>query len=241
MSAFLTLDSLSYRTPDGRGLFEGLTLSLGAERTGLVGANGVGKTTLLKLAMGELEPTAGAVVRSGRLAMLRQTMSPPPGASAAELIGVALDLARLDRITAGQGTEHDLAEADWELPARLDVALAELGLAGLELARPTATLSGGEATRAQLAGLIVRQPDVLVLDEPTNNLDADARRIVAERLRTWRGGAIVVSHDRTLLRAMDRIVELSSLGAQVYGGGYDLYVERKAAEEAAAVRELASA
>ncbi|MFC3080304.1 ABC-F family ATP-binding cassette domain-containing protein [Phenylobacterium terrae] len=241
MPAYLTLDGLSYRTPDGRNLFDNLTLAFGAERTGLVGRNGAGKTTLLRLAVGELAPSAGAVVRGGRIAMLRQALQPPPGATVATLLGVADDLARLDRITAGEGTAEDLADADWELPIRLDSALAELGLPGLELTRPAASLSGGEATRAQLAGLVAREPDLLILDEPTNNLDAEARGYVTDLLAGWRRGALVVSHDRALLRRMDRIVELSGLGAKVYGGGFDAYAERKATEEAAAERELASA
>lgn len=241
MPAFLTFDSLSYRTPDGRSLLDGLTLAFGAERTGLVGANGAGKTSLLRLGVGELAPTSGAATRNGRIAMLRQALQPPPGATVADLLGVAADLARLDRITAGRGSADDLADADWELPAHLEAALAELGLAGLELTRPAASLSGGEATRAQLAGRIARQPDLLILDEPTNNLDVEARGYVADLLSGWRRGALVVSHDRALLRRMDRIVELSGLGARLYGGGFDAYAERKAVEAAAAARELASA
>jgi ATPase subunit of ABC transporter with duplicated ATPase domains len=241
MSAYLTLDGLSYRTPDGRNLFDDLTLAFGAERTGLVGRNGAGKTSLLRLALGEFAPTSGSVVRIGKVAMLRQALQPPPGAAVADLLGVADDLALLDRITAGEGTADDLAEADWELPIRLEAALTELGLPGLELSRPADSLSGGEATRAQLAGLVAREPDLLILDEPTNNLDAEARGYVAELLGRWRRGALVVSHDRALLRQMDRIVELSGLGAKVYGGGFDAYAERKALEEAAAERELASA
>jgi len=241
MPRFATLDGLSYVTPDGRSLFDNLTLAFGAERTGLVGRNGVGKTTLLQLIAGELAPAAGAVTVRGRVGVLRQALQPPPGASVADLLGLAEPLARLARITDGQGSEDDLAEADWGLEARLDAALAEVGLAGLALDRPAASLSGGQVTRVSLAGLLAHEPDLLILDEPTNNLDAEARRLVAEVLGHWRGGAIVVSHDRELLRRMDRIVELSGLGAKVYGGNYDLYAERKAAEEAAAARELADA
>jgi ATPase subunit of ABC transporter with duplicated ATPase domains len=127
------------------------------------------------------------------------------------------------------------------LESRLDTALADVGLAGLDLDRPASSLSGGQVTRASLAGLLVAEPDLLILDEPTNNLDAAARDLVAEVLGRWRGGAIVVSHDRALLRKMDRIVELTTLGAQVFGGDYDLYAERKAEAEAAAARELADA
>ena len=238
MSMLIVVEDLSYRTPDGRQLFDTLNLAFGRERTGLVGRNGVGKTTLLKLICGELEPAAGHVARRGRIGVLRQALAPPPGASIADLLGVTEPLARLERIAHGHASEADLAEADWTLEARLKQALAELGLADLGLDRPATSLSGGEATRAALAGLLASEPDVLILDEPTNNLDAAARDQVCGVLDAWRGGAIVVSHDRALLRGMDRIVELTSLGAQAYGGGYDLYAARKAEETAAAGRAL---
>lgn len=241
MPSFATLDSVSYRTPDGRTLFDNLTLAFGRERTGLVGRNGVGKTSLIRLLAGEAEPADGGVSCNGRLGVLRQAVQPPPGASVAEVLGLSLALARLSRIAAGAGSEADFAEADWMLEERLAAAFAEVGLAGLDPSRAAASLSGGELTRAALAGLLAQAPDLLLLDEPTNNLDADGRALVAEVLGRWKGGAVVVSHDRELLRRMDRIVELSSLGARVYGGGYELYAERKAQEEAAAARELAEA
>ncbi|MGA0600864.1 ABC-F family ATP-binding cassette domain-containing protein [Caulobacter sp. KR2-114] len=236
--AFVTLDGVCARSPDGRALFDNLTLSLGAERTGLVGRNGVGKTTLVRLILGELEPAAGAVTVSGRLAVLRQALAPPPGARLEDLLGVGDGLARLARIERGDPREDDLEAADWLLPARLAEALDSLGLADVPLDRPASALSGGQATRAALAALLIAEPDLLIMDEPTNNLDAEGRAAVAALLAGWRGGALVVSHDRALLRGMDRIVELSSLGARVYGGGYDLYADRKAEELAAAARDL---
>jgi ATPase subunit of ABC transporter with duplicated ATPase domains len=241
MSSFITLDGLSYKTPDGRSLFDNLTLAFGAERTGLVGRNGVGKTTLLRLMLAELTPTSGAVSVRGRVGVLRQALAPPPGAVLADVLGVAEPLARLARIEAGEGTEADFAEADWTLEARLEAALAQVGLAGLDAKRPARSLSGGQATRAALAGVLLQEPDVILLDEPTNNLDTAARALVADFLAGWKGGAVVVSHDRALLRQMDRIVELTSLGAKIYGGGYDLYAERRAEEEAAAERDLVQA
>jgi ATPase subunit of ABC transporter with duplicated ATPase domains len=238
MPAFVTLDSVSAVAPDGRTLFDNLTLGFGGERTGLVGRNGVGKTTLIRLILGELPPTAGTVSVRGRLGVLRQALAPPARQTVAGLMGLSESLARLQRIADGRGSEDDLAEADWGLEARLEAALADVGLPGLALDRPAAALSGGQVTRASLAGLMAQEPDLLVLDEPTNNLDAEARALVADAVGRWRGGALVVSHDRALLRRMDRIVELGGLGAKVYGGGYDLYAERKAAEEAAAARAL---
>ena len=241
MSAFITLDGLSYKTPEGRSLFDNLNLALGTERTGLVGRNGVGKTTLLRLMLGELAPASGTVSVRGRVAVLRQALAPKPGAILADVLGVAEPLALLARIAAGYGDEADFADADWSLEARLETALAQVGLDGVDPARPAASLSGGQATRAALAGVLVQEPDIVLLDEPTNNLDVAARALVAEFLAGWKGGAVVVSHDRALLRQMDRIVELSGLGAKVYGGGYDLYAERKAEEEGAAVRDLEQA
>ena len=238
MSSLITLDALSHTSPDGRVLFEHLSLTFGREKTGLVGRNGVGKTTLLRLMLGELSPAAGAVTAVGRIAVLRQQVQSPPGARLADLLAVAPALAGLARIEGGEGSDHDLEAADWGLPQRIDEALAEMGLASFALDRPAETLSGGQATRAALAALLIAEPDFIAMDEPTNNLDAEGRAAVAQMLERWRGGALVVSHDRTLLRRMDRIVELTSLGAVVYGGNYDLYAQRKAEAEAAAQRDL---
>jgi ATPase subunit of ABC transporter with duplicated ATPase domains len=241
MTALITLDGLSQTSPDGRPLFENLTLAFRRERTGLVGRNGVGKTTLLQVILGEQAPAAGRVTTIGRIGVLRQQLEPPPGAELADLLGVAGQFERLARIEAGEGSSDDLEQADWDLPQRVDEALAEMGLGGIGLLRPAETLSGGQATRAALAALLIARADFILMDEPTNNLDADGRAAVAAMLERWRGGALVVSHDRALLRRMDRIVELTSLGAEVYGGNYDLYAARKAEADAAAQRDLEGA
>jgi len=238
MSAFITLDSVAAATPDGRRLFENLTLSIGTERIGLVGRNGVGKSSLLAILAGLRPPAAGAVTRVGSVALLDQAPDRSTDDRLASLLGVAAAWDRLSRIEAGEGDESDLSEADWDLPGRIAQALGDVGLPDLDPQRPARSLSGGQATRAALARLLIARPDVLLLDEPTNNLDAPARDLAGRVLARWKGGAVVVSHDRSLLRGMDRIVELSSLGARSYGGGYDLYVARKAEEAAAAERDL---
>ena len=242
MPAFITLDSVRADTPDGRVLFDNLNLTIGAERIGLVGRNGVGKSTLLSLIAGTRAPTSGAISRAGVVGVLPQLHAPPPGARLADLLGVGPAWDRLCRIEAEEGTPEslgeDLAEADWTLPGRIAGALGEVGLSRWDASRSAAQLSGGQVTRAALAGLLVAAPDVILLDEPTNNLDAAARRLLADVLRRWKSGAVVVSHDRALLRDMDRIVELSSLGGASYGGGYDLYAERKAQAVAAAEHDL---
>ncbi|MFN6981802.1 MAG: ABC-F family ATP-binding cassette domain-containing protein [Brevundimonas sp.] len=238
---FATLDKVAARTPDGATLFDNLSLAFGRERTGIVGRNGAGKSTLLRLVAGAQAPAEGVVTRSGTVGVLDQRRDPAPSETVAAALGVVAPMAVIDRVLAGEGTADDLAEADWTLEARLGEALEAVGLDGLALDRLTRDLSGGEQTRLRLAGLSMARPDLILLDEPTNHLDAEARRLVVDLLGRWDGGVVVVSHDRALLRRMDRIVEISSLGAAVYGGNYDLYAARKAAEREAAVRDLAEA
>jgi len=240
MPGSISLKAVSYKTPDGVTLFSDLDLSFGPVRTGLIGRNGTGKTTLLKLLLGELTPASGEIVVSGTLGVLRQTVQ-RSDASVADALGCAEQLARLDRLETGTGSLEDAEQADWLLAAKIETALADVGLPSLALDRPTATLSGGQRTRLSLAALLIEQPDMLLLDEPTNNLDRDGRAAVTELLKRWRGGAIVVSHDRALLREMDAIVELTTIGARTYGGNWDLYQERKAIELAAAEQGLATA
>lgn len=240
MPASITLSKCSWSTPDGRALFSDLELTFGIGRAGLVGRNGIGKTTLLKLISGELRPHTGSVTVNGTLGILRQTIQATPGEAIANLFGITDALALLRRAENGEACAEELADADWTLEARVASALARLGL---DAAPEThlATLSGGQSTRARLAALIFTEPDFLLLDEPTNNLDREGRAAVIDFLAGWRGGAIIVSHDRELLEAMDAIVEMTSLGATRYGGGWSQYRERKAVELAAARHDLADA
>src|SRR5690349_2634526 len=115
MSAFIALSNLAWSTPEGRTLFTGLNLAFGAERAGLVGRNGIGKTTLLRLIAGELEPQRGTVSVDGRLAVLRQTVQPHPGLTVAALFGVVEALDVLRRAERGEAGADDLAAADWTL------------------------------------------------------------------------------------------------------------------------------
>jgi len=239
MTAFLILDSISLTTPDGRPLFDGLTLALGRERTGIVGRNGCGKSTLLRLIAGDIEPAGGSRQRIGSIGMLAQLAD--ERLTAGEALGVADDLVRLRRLERGDGSLDDAAEADWTLEARLHTALIETGLPHLALDRPIASLSGGERTRVALARLLIEAPDLLLLDEPTNNLDADGREAVAQLLECWQGGVLVASHDRALLERVDRIVELTPIGITIFGGAWSAFAEARDAARARAAAELSRA
>ncbi len=241
--ARIVAERLTYALPDGRALFNDLTISFGRERTGLVGANGSGKTTLLRLLTGELRPSSGIIHRDGVAAVLPQDFRPAPEAPLAEVLGIAEPLDALRRLDAGAGSVDDLEVVgdDWDLPMRAAAEFARFGLARLALDRPVGAVSGGEATRVALAGLALRRPDFLILDEPTNHLDDASREALGTFVDEWSGGIICVSHDRALLRRMDRIVELTALGVRIYGGNYDFYRERREADDAAAERELSQA
>jgi ATPase subunit of ABC transporter with duplicated ATPase domains len=240
MSASISVSHLAWSTPDGHAVLDDLTVDFGQEKAGLVGRNGVGKSTLLRLLTGEIAPARGSIRIQGTIGTLRQIVQVGPDETVADLLGAAAGLALLRKAEAGDATMDELAEADWTLETRAAEALMQLGLA-VPLDTPLLALSGGQRTRATLAGAVFAGPDILLLDEPTNNLDQEGRRAVRELLHGWRAGAIVVSHDRELLETMNAIVELTSLGASRYGGNWSQYRERKAIELAAADHDLATA
>lgn len=237
MPASITLSNLSWSTPDNRPLFSNLELSFGPERTGLVGRNGIGKTTLFRIIAGTLSPHSGSVAINGTSGVLRQTVQVCAAETVADLFGIQDAIALLRRAEAGEASIEELEDADWTLEPRVASALDHVDLVA-SLDTPLSTLSGGQRTRVGLAALIFAEPDFLLLDEPTNNLDRDGRETVLAFLSAWRAGAIVISHDRELLETMDAIVELTSLGAKRYGGNWSQYRARKAQDLTAAHREL---
>lgn len=233
MSACLSANSLSLHTPDHTCLLEGFTLSFSNEVTGIVGPNGAGKSTLLKALAGGVSPSSGSISMHGRLGWLEQSGPDAKGDLAAGL-GVGAALACLKRITEGLGDAADFEAADWTLEARVEAALNRVGLGGMPLDRPVSALSGGQRARLALARAWIAAPDILLMDEPTNNLDADGRKAVQQMLSDWPGGLVIVSHDRALLEHMDRIVALESPGWVVFGGGWSEYAaQRDAARERA--------
>ncbi|AMS42642.1 ABC transporter [Aminobacter sp. Y103A] len=240
MPASISLSNIAWSTPDGRTLFSNLSLNFEAGRSGLVGRNGVGKSTLLYLISRSMLPETGNVSVAGTLGLLRQAAQISPGETVADLFGASEGLDLLRRAGAGLASVEELTNADWTLEARIEAALARVGLSA-EPATALDALSGGQRTRAGLAALVFGEPDFILLDEPTNNLDRDGRKAVIDLLAGWRTGAIVVSHDRELLDTMDAIVELTSLGATRHGGNWSHYRERKAIELAAAEHDLLDA
>lgn len=237
---YLALEGVSYALPDGRTLFSELNDQFDRRPTGLVGRNGVGKTVLARILAGQVQPMTGRCARSGSVYYLAQQVSHPSGTTVAGLAGVQATLDALERIEAGSSATEDFDAVgdDWDVRLRLKYELALSGLSHLDAATHASALSGGEAMRVTLIGAFLSGADFLILDEPSNHLDRLNRQALVEQLLRWPRGLLVVSHDRQLLEAMARIVELTSLGLRSYGGNYTFYAQCKEQERQNAIQQL---
>jgi ATPase subunit of ABC transporter with duplicated ATPase domains len=239
LHASVILDRLTFTWPDGSVALDSVSGAFGSGRTGLVGRNGAGKSTLLRLMAGELEPTSGVVTASGEVAYLPQQLTLDIDRRVAELLGVSEALDAVRAISAGDvdPAHFDAVGDDWDIEARAEASLAEAGLAPDFLDRRVGELSGGEAVLVAIAGIRLRRAPITLLDEPTNNLDREARAKLAAMVRAWKGTLIVVSHDLSLLELMDDTAELYAQTLSVFGGPYSqwrawLDAEQDAAKQA---------
>ncbi|WP_043114511.1 ATP-binding cassette domain-containing protein [Solimonas soli] len=238
--ASIALHGVSHQLADGRWLFRDLHETFDMRPTGLVGRNGVGKTVLARILAGAITPTAGRCERRGRAHYVGQQIAIAAGETVAGLAGLRPPLDALRRIEQGstRAADFDVLGERWTIRDELRQELERAGLAHVGADTPAAQLSGGEATRVVLIGARLGGADLLILDEPSNHLDRDNRHALIAQLQRWPGGLIVVSHDRALLQAMQRIVELSSLGLRSYGGGYAFYAQASADQREHAAAEL---
>lgn len=239
----VTLEGVSYQLPDGSPLFSDLNLHLDQRHTGLVGRNGVGKSVLAHLIAGDIAPTAGRCLRTGKVYYLAQHITHAPGQTVADLAGVQPIINALERIEQGSTApgDFDAVGEQWNIRQQLLDQLAHNNLGHLTPSTPTSRLSGGEAMRVALMGAFMSEAELLILDEPTNHLDREQRLALQAQLSHWPKALLVISHDRELLETMTRILELSALGLASYGGGYSFYAQAKAQKQSAAEQQLAHA
>ena len=232
-------------------LFQGIQVSVANDgKIGLIGPNGVGKTTLLMLLVGDAQPTTGRVhlARGRRVAYLPQeamdAFADRENSVYSEMLMVFDDLQRQqDRLAEmeaemAQGIPPaELLEAYGELQHAFEIAggyeyelriqqtLDGLGLGKKTWEMPLGQLSGGQKTRALLARLLLEKPDLLMLDEPTNHLDLEAVEWLEHTLSEWDGAVLIISHDRYFLdNTVNTIWEMSRSGIEVYQGTYSAYL-----------------
>ncbi|NUQ21380.1 MAG: ATP-binding cassette domain-containing protein [Gemmatimonadaceae bacterium] len=242
-------------------LFSDITFTIArGDRWGIVGRNGIGKTTLFKLITGEQQPTSGAIARSGavRVSLLEQhrtfdgaaTVWSAAAGPFAELLALEQSLARQAEALGSDASEQAMArysrdlerferEGGYEIAPKVDAVLHGLGF-DPEKARtqPIAQLSGGERGRLGLARQLAAPADVLLLDEPTNHLDLETTAWLEQYLRELDATVVVVSHDRAFLEAVaDHVLHFENGTAFAYAGGYASFVtqraERRLAEQRA--------
>lgn len=242
-TSFINLHHVSYALPDGRVLLDAVSHDFAMTRQGLIGRNGAGKSVLLRILHGSLSAQSGRVARHGRIAYVPQTQTHEPDATLADVAGIGAILRALSNIEGGstKQTDFDLAEGHWRIQDDLARMLDDAGLPGWAPDHPASAASGGELTRVALAGALLQGADGLLLDEPSNHLDARARGWLMEKIRAWRGGLIVVSHDRTLLDAMAHIIELDRGTLSGHAGNYSAYRAQRDLQSAAADAALAHA
>ncbi len=232
-NSMLLLQDISFGYPNQSLLFQQSQLSVGSkEKIALVGNNGCGKSTLLKIAAGIMAPDTGTILRQGSHYYVPQQAEAPADQTVAAMLGIAEKLNALQAILNGDAEEiyfTQLAD-DWTIEERCQQAFHYWGLEAIRLDQQFGTLSGGQRTKVLLAGMQIHEPDLILMDEPSNHLDSDTRILLYSFIQQRKTAFVIVSHDRGLLQLTEKTYELSSQGLKAYGGNYEFYKEQKAIE-----------
>lgn len=234
-SAMLHINELTHRIA-GRLLFEKATVGIeDGFKVGLVGRNGTGKSTLLRLIAGELAPDEGSVSypKSARIGYLAQEAPGGPESLLDTVLAADRERAALLKESETATDPNRIAEiftrlddiAAHSAPARAARILAGLGFSEEAQARSCAELSGGWRTRVALAAVLFSAPDILLLDEPTNYLDLEGSLWLEDFIAAYPRTVLIVSHDRDFLNKMSHILHLNDRRLHFYSGGYDLFEE----------------
>ncbi len=234
----LQIENLTYRIA-GRILLDKTSAAIDAgHRVGLVGRNGTGKTTLMRLITGQLSPEAGDINVPSRWSIGITSQEAPNGPLSLvdTVLAADTELTRLNQEADTATDPERIAEIHTRLHdkhahsanARAARILAGLGFDEAAQQRPCEEFSGGWRMRVALAGLLFTSPDLLLLDEPTNHLDLEATIWLEDYLRHYPGTILMVSHDRDLLnRSVDQIMHLENGRLKLYRGGYDRFEETR--------------
>lgn len=240
----LILQHITYAHPNKDLLFEDISLSVGSQdKIALVGNNGTGKSTLLKLMAGRLQPLSGTITAMGQPYYVPQLLGQYDDHTIAQALGISEKLEALHAILSGNTDEQyfTLLHDDWTIEERCAEAFQYWQLHIPDLSVKMGTLSGGQKTKILLAGIQIHEPAIVLLDEPGNHLDAGGRALLYDYIREARHALVVVSHDRALLNLLPALYELHEKGITLYGGNYDFYAQQKAIAQHALQEELKQA
>lgn len=237
----IILQDITYLHPNRDLLFADLNLVINKhDKIALTGNNGVGKSSLLNIIAGNLTSSKGLVKTDSKPYYVPQIFGQFNDYTVAQALQIEGKLQSLKEILDGQVTEENLAllDDDWAIEERCKSAFAHWKLEEVSLGQKMESLSGGQKTKVFLAGIRIHQPEIILLDEPSNHLDTRSRQILYEDLVASRKTLLVVSHDRTLLNLLNVVFELDKGGITVYGGNYDFYAAQKTLESEALTQAL---
>ncbi|RED26170.1 ATPase subunit of ABC transporter with duplicated ATPase domains [Flavobacterium cutihirudinis] len=239
----LTLQNISYLHANRHLLFDKITFTINShEKVALIGNNGVGKSTLLKIISRELQPAEGSIKVASKPYFIPQIFGQFNHLTIAQALQIDEKLTAFHEILNGNVSEENLniLNDDWTIEERCNEALQYWELNDLNLNQKLETLSGGQKTKVFLAGISIHQPEIILLDEPSNHLDVVARALLYQFIKNTTATLIIVSHDRKLLNLLNAVYELSKHGITVYGGNYAFYAEQKQIEKNALANDIQS-
>lgn len=239
----LTIQNLSYSYPNKNTLFTNLSMTVNqSDKIALIGNNGVGKSTLLKLIAKDLKPDEGQIISQAKPYYIPQIFGQFNKLTIAQALQVETKLNALHKILSGSVDEknYSLLNDDWTIEEKCQEALSYWDISDLSLSQKLSELSGGQKTKVFLAGLFIHQPSFVLLDEPSNHLGKSSRDLLYDFVQTSRATFIIVSHDRELLQLLNPIYELNRNGIKVYGGNYEFYKEQKEIEQNALSQDIQS-
>jgi ATPase subunit of ABC transporter with duplicated ATPase domains len=237
----IVIKTLSYQHPDKTTLFENLDLVVGkGQKAALVGYNGSGKSTLLKIVAGKLQPSSGHVSCTGTAWYIPQHLGQFDTLTISQVLQVDNKLSALQAILTGDTNPQYFTDLndDWEIEQKVQEALQNWGLGNFPADTLIQELSGGQKTKVFLAGIVLHQPALIMMDEPSNHLDTGSREQLYELVKASRATILVVSHDRTLLNLLPETFELNKNGIERYGGNFDFYRMQKEEQLAALEGQL---
>ena len=229
----IILQNISYIHPNRDLLFSSINLTVNRyQKIAMAGNNGAGKSTLLNIIAGALQPSGGHLSVDVKPYHIPQVFGQYNHLTVGQALKVDKKLTALKEILNGNASEgnFEALEDDWSIEERCTEALAHWGLNELDLNEPMASLSGGQKTKVFLAGIGIHQPELVLMDEPSNHLDISARELLYGFIQHTKVTLVIVSHDRKLLNLLNTICELSRNGIKVYGGNYDFYLNQKQTE-----------
>lgn len=237
----LLLQDITYIHPDKEILFSNINFVVNKhEKIALVGNNGSGKSTLLKIISGIRRPSSGRVDLEGVPYYVPQVFGQYDHMTISEAIGVYNKLVSLYEILKGsvEASHYETLDDDWDIEARCRDVLNKWGLGEIDLNDQMYTLSGGQKTKVFLAGIEIHQPDIILMDEPSNHLDIKSRSYLYNFIEESPQTLIVVSHDRALLDRLPYVCELGHSGIKRYGGNFSFYLEQKDVEKTALEKNI---